>query len=305
MIQIDARSDVPVHVQVATRIRYLIANGDIRTGDRLPATRKLANQLGISFHTVRRAYQDLALEGMVESHAGSGFVVVDASPLGKSDRMERGARVVSDALQQLVGLGLDEQEIEYLIEEQTALLESEDELTKVIVAAPYRELAEACAEAVSSLLQRSCPALTLSDLSAHADADFVLVPFRFIKTAMATQSRADIVGIQYELDEEALSTVSRLLDSETLGLVTRHSDAVGPLTSDLRALTKFSGQVLAVSVQEGDTYLATLMRSCDLLLYTESASRRIRPFLERARVHRKLGIQLSASSIERIRDLIR
>lgn len=305
MIRIDSRSDVPVHVQLAVRIRYLIANGDIRKGERLPATRTLADQLGISFHTVRRAYQDLAADGMVESRAGSGFTVLDPSPLGKSDRMERGARILNDALQQLVGLGLDESEIDYLMEEQKALLETDEEQLRVVVAAAYRELAQACADSASVLLQRTCEAVLLSELDAHADADYLLVPFRNMRSAMSRLTGADVIGIQYEMDDHALSAISRLLENETLGLVTRHVDAIGPLTTELRALTRFSGQVMAMSVEEGETNLGPLIKSCELLVYTSGAHRRIRPYLDRAKSHRMLGMRLSASSIERIRNLVR
>ena len=301
MIDIDRSSGIPIHKQVSDAIRFRIGNGHFRVGDVLPPTRTLANQLDISFHTVRKAYSELVREGIARSKKGSGYVVIETEPLSKSERMERGASVLSAALQNVVGLGLDEEEIEYLFSEQMELMGASEVQTKIVVAAAYRELAQACAIQLASAFQRECHSCTLNELEQHADADVVLVPFKYVRQALSSNAQSDILGVSFELDEEALAAVARLMDHETLGLVCRYSDAIGSLTNDLRAATKFSGQVVAVSVENGDAFLSNMVRECDLLLYTESAARSVRPFLERVSHHAKLGLALAASSIERVR----
>jgi len=304
VIEIDRTSTTAVYQQLVTAMRFRIANGQYRLGDLLPPTRRLASQLNISFHTVRKAYTQLVAEGLVESRKGRGFIVLDANPLGKSERMERGATILSSAFQEIVGLGLDESEVEYLIDEQLSLLDSEDEDIKIVMVAPYRELAQSCAIHVANTFQRTCLSSTLDEVNKHIDADILLVPFRFVKRLLPSNPKSDIVGVGYELSENALALIARLLDHETLGLVTRYSDAVAPLLSDLRSVTKFSGQVLAVSIEEGDSYLTSLIRESDLLVYTRGAERAVRPFLERAQKHVQLILGLAPSSIERMRSLI-
>jgi len=304
VIEIDKSSGQSVHQQVVNAMRFRIVGGLYRIGGRLPATRKLASQLGISFHTVRKAYQQLEEEGLVEAHAGSGFVVKDANPLSKSERMERGASILASALHEAVGIGLDEEEITYLFEEQLSLMESEENETKIVIVTPYRELGQACAAQLSNQLQRDCEIAALNEVSQHADADLLLVPFRHVKQVLSMNPRGDVIGTSFVLGEEALAATARLLDHETLGLVTRYSDAVAPLLAELRAQTKFTGQVLAVSVDEGDAYVASLVRQSELLVYTHGAEKRVRPFLERARKHVELTLSLADSSIERVRSLI-
>jgi GntR family transcriptional regulator len=304
MIEIDRASEAPIHTQVANAIRFKIGNGNYKKGDRLPPTRALAAQLGISFHTVRKAYAELAQEGIIESMPGSGYVVVNAEPLDKSERMERGASLLSHALRQAVGLGLDEEEIEYLFAEQLQLLETSEDTSKIVIAAPYKELAQACAIQVATVFQRECHSCTLDEVGKHADADLFVVPFRNVKQVLSQISRSDVVGMGYDLDEEALGKISRMMDHETLGLVTRYSDAVASLTKELRSLTRFGGQFVAVSVEEGDTYLASLIRDCDVLVYTQGAERAVRPFIERAKKHVRLSFTMAPSSIERVRSII-
>lgn len=304
MIEINRQSGQSVRDQLTSAIRFRIAGGHYRLGETLPATRKLASQLGISFHTVRKAYQQLELEGLVEARKGSGYVVRNASPLDKGARMERGATILGSALEEVVGLGLDEDEIAYLMEEQMALLDADEESIKVVVATSFRELSSACARHFEMAYQRVCEAATLNEVSNHADADLLLVPFSNVKQVLSMNPRADVVGIAADLDEEALAAISRLLDHETLGLVTRYSDAVAPLMADIRAKTRFSGQVIAVSTEEGDSYMASLVRQSELTVYTEESHRRVKPFLERARRHVMLTMAPAASTIERVRSLI-
>ncbi len=81
MIQIDESSPVPIYHQIVEAIRYQVATGRIRAGDRLPAAKAAAEQWGVHLHTVRRAYGELAREGLVEVKRPQGTRVL---PLGKN-----------------------------------------------------------------------------------------------------------------------------------------------------------------------------------------------------------------------------
>jgi GntR family transcriptional regulator/MocR family aminotransferase len=61
--------------QLVEQIRQAIARGRIARGARLPSSRNLADQLGISRNTVVRAYENLILEGHAEARPASGIFV--------------------------------------------------------------------------------------------------------------------------------------------------------------------------------------------------------------------------------------
>jgi len=104
---------------IADRIRLFIATKQFQVGDVLPSTRDLGQQLGASFHTVRKAYHKLTEEGLLRSEKGRGFVVNRQNvPLDKSQRLEMGAGRIRGVLEELIGNGLDEEEIEALFQEQ-------------------------------------------------------------------------------------------------------------------------------------------------------------------------------------------
>ena len=122
MITLDRDSGVPTGEQLVRQLRFEIASGRYQVGDRLPSTRTLASQLGISFHTVRKSYGKLVEIGLLEAIAGSGFVVVASSIGLTTDRLEEGAAVANDAIRRLMGLGLGEREVEALLMEQLGQL---------------------------------------------------------------------------------------------------------------------------------------------------------------------------------------
>jgi GntR family transcriptional repressor for pyruvate dehydrogenase complex len=66
--------------QVVAHVRDLIERKRLRPGDRLPAERNLATQIGVSRPTVRMGLHALAAMGCVESRHGSGTYIPDGPP---------------------------------------------------------------------------------------------------------------------------------------------------------------------------------------------------------------------------------
>src|SRR4051812_14029498 len=66
--------------QVVSHVRTLIERGELRRGDRLPAERDLATQIGVSRPTVRAGLRALAAMGVVRSRHGSGTYIPDGPP---------------------------------------------------------------------------------------------------------------------------------------------------------------------------------------------------------------------------------
>ncbi len=72
---LDLRSGVPVYRQIIDRITEGIAAGTLHIGDQLPTVRQLAVDLAVNPNTVIRAYRELELRGITESHQGSGTFI--------------------------------------------------------------------------------------------------------------------------------------------------------------------------------------------------------------------------------------
>ena len=78
--------------QVYGGLRQAVLTGTFRAGDRLPSTRDLAEQLGISRTVVVLAYEQLMAEGFVVTRTGSGTYVPQGVLATRSAGESRSAR---------------------------------------------------------------------------------------------------------------------------------------------------------------------------------------------------------------------
>jgi GntR family transcriptional regulator len=72
---IDLHSGMPVYRQLIDQVRSGIASGSLTAGDQLPTVRQLAVDLAINPNTVMRAYRELELGGLLETHQGTGTFI--------------------------------------------------------------------------------------------------------------------------------------------------------------------------------------------------------------------------------------
>src|SRR5215467_13771259 len=71
LLALDRRSGDPLHSQLEGRLREAIRSGRLRSGERLPSSRELARELGLSRGLVQDCYAQLQAEGYLESRVGS------------------------------------------------------------------------------------------------------------------------------------------------------------------------------------------------------------------------------------------
>jgi len=80
-ILLEARDRRPLYVQLADELTARIERGELVAGDRLPAMRELAAQLGIALVTVSQAYDSLVARGRAIARVGKGtYVAPPAAP---------------------------------------------------------------------------------------------------------------------------------------------------------------------------------------------------------------------------------
>lgn len=75
-VAVDRNSPVPLYFQVATRLQALIESGELPVGSRLENEVELADRLGVSRPTMRRAIAYLVERGMLVRKRGVGTQVV-------------------------------------------------------------------------------------------------------------------------------------------------------------------------------------------------------------------------------------
>lgn len=88
-IIISNSSDIPIFKQISTSIKTSIYDGELEEGEALPSVRILANDLKISFLTVKRAYDELEAEGLIKTIPGKGsFIAPKNLELMKEEKLK-------------------------------------------------------------------------------------------------------------------------------------------------------------------------------------------------------------------------
>jgi GntR family transcriptional regulator len=92
----------PLYLQVKEQLRHRIAVGELKPGDEIPSIRALAADARVSVITIKRAYLELELEGVIQTRQGRGCFVADNAQLGDTlkeqelqQHLEAAARVAA------------------------------------------------------------------------------------------------------------------------------------------------------------------------------------------------------------------
>lgn len=100
-IQINNSSEDPIYLQIKNQIKAQILSGDLNVGDKLPSIRFLAKELRISMLTAKRAFDELEVEGFINSIQGKGNFV---APQNKELIREEYLRQIELKLQEVIDL---------------------------------------------------------------------------------------------------------------------------------------------------------------------------------------------------------
>ncbi len=71
----------PIYLQIVQAVKSAVATGLMGPGDRFPAVRTIAQELGVNPNTVQKAVTELTALGLIEVHPGQGCYVAVRVPV--------------------------------------------------------------------------------------------------------------------------------------------------------------------------------------------------------------------------------
>lgn len=120
-IIISNQSSVPIYEQIKEQIISSICSGDLSENELLPSIRQLARDLKVSVITTTRAYNDLELEGFVQTVPGKGCYVQKVNNQLVADKCVREVKAaLATALRQGKIAGLTILDLHKLLDEMEA-----------------------------------------------------------------------------------------------------------------------------------------------------------------------------------------
>jgi len=118
LVQLNSALGVPIYIQLMEQIKHAVEVGALKAGQQLPAIRALAEDLVTNPNTVAKAYRELQHEGIIEVRHGSGAFVSERAEIRSARDTQRARSILETAIERLGQLGLAEDEMRRLFENE-------------------------------------------------------------------------------------------------------------------------------------------------------------------------------------------
>lgn len=123
MFDLDTRSRIPIYEQLKDQIMKFIRLGILEPDTKLPSIRSVALETGANVNTVKRAFQELEMEGVIYTLVGKGSFV-SPTALDSTQAAEKALDAISEQLKSAKHKGVQKEEMIKLINE---IYEEDDE----------------------------------------------------------------------------------------------------------------------------------------------------------------------------------
>ena len=118
-MRIEPSSSVPIYRQIIDQIRYQVAAGVLKEGDKVPSVRELAARLAVNQNTILKVYNELCRQNVLRIERGDGtYVSSGRQTIGAAEK----EKAVSNVLREAAVLAV---QLELSIDQASELLRKE------------------------------------------------------------------------------------------------------------------------------------------------------------------------------------
>ncbi|RPJ34533.1 MAG: GntR family transcriptional regulator [Planctomycetaceae bacterium] len=118
-IRIEPSSSAPIYRQIMDQIKYQIAAGMLKAGDKVPSVRQLAGQLAVNQNTILKVYNELCREHVLQVDRGNGTIVAQGNTTtSMSERKKAVAALLREAAVQAIHLDISPEQTHTLLEKE-------------------------------------------------------------------------------------------------------------------------------------------------------------------------------------------
>ena len=131
--EIDTKIDVPIYQQLTDMIKAKALSGELASGTKMPTVRELSKTLGVAQGTVKRAYDELETQGIVNKAQGKGTFINlgESANTNMESRKDRAMLAIDKMFDELESMGFSGTEIDIFLELKSRERESRHEKIKI------------------------------------------------------------------------------------------------------------------------------------------------------------------------------
>ena len=220
----NSQLDIPIYQQLVDQIRAAVKKGTLLPGQQLPTVQEMAKELSIAKGTIKRAYDELEHQGLLEKIQGRGTFVC-YRPSNSSSRKERAMAAIDALLSELEEMGFSQTEISIFLALKQRERSEKLSTVKVAVVECSPEALSQMSEQLRQMKGIELYSYLLESVEAYPyklDEDMELV----VTTAKHSDvienilpDRRKLAKVALRLSLETLSGIVRLQAGERVGVI--------------------------------------------------------------------------------------
>jgi DNA-binding transcriptional regulator YhcF (GntR family) len=277
---LDRSLPVPLGVQLRGKIKYGIACGELRPGERLPSVRDLAVQIGIAPMTVAAVYRELQEAELLEARGGCGTFVASsgAEDATRRDGLRRLRQRVDALLRDAEALGLDDADILALV--NMRLRAAPEAGLRLVFVGVFEAASRGYAAAIQARLPaadrvqavtverlRREPALCLE--AASADLVLTIADRRAEVAGLLGPKAPPLVAVRFLPAEPVRAALAALDPFTRVAVVSLFAEWLAMMTAGVQRFAPHVSQVAATMLEASD--LAERLATADFVVFATGA----------------------------------
>jgi DNA-binding transcriptional regulator YhcF (GntR family) len=319
---LDRQSGLPLYLQIAHELMYLIETAVLRDGDTPPSLRRLARQLRISFLTVDKAYKWLESRGVLTTRRGIGWKVALIRDPSEQDARERLrlTKFVDETLSSAIQHGFDPMTFaRNMVHRATAVerrvpsrklafVECHSEYVDDYVAELRRELSEFNVE-IRGMLTDSLIDVSKRECEEREfleSTDYVLTTFYhsgFVQKVVSPLKRR-IVTLSLALNKEALYKIVSLPAKLRVGAILGPTDPAPTIVKSLEYYRDQPAGSIPYAIVTDSAAVKRLRAMSDSIAYTIACQDQVNAFLRKNEVGILLRFGPAEEDIRKVQALL-
>lgn len=224
IFQVNTSLEVPIYQQLVDRIRAGVKKGTLVPGQQLPTVQETARQLGVAKGTIKRAYDELEHQGLVEKIQGRGTFIC-YQPVNSGSRKEQAMTAIDNLLDQLEEMGFTATEIGIFLSLKQRERTEDLSVVKVAVVECNPEMVSQLSEQILGIKNIELHSYQLESIRQYPytldeETDLVVttaVHGDYLESILS--DRKKVARIAYRLSLETIASLAKLKTGEDLGIV--------------------------------------------------------------------------------------
>ena len=318
---LDRKSGLPLYLQIAHELMYLIETGVLRDGDAPPSLRRLAEQLGISLLTVDKAYKWLQSRGVLATRQGARWKVAlirENSDQNVRERL-RLIKFVDETLSSAMRNGFDPVTFARKMVQRATAVEQQVPFQTLVfvgchsgyvddyVAELRNELSEFKVE-IQGMLTGSLAASKreCADQKFLQRADYVLTTFyhsRFVQKAVS-QLNKRVVALSLALSKEALYKIVSLPRNLRVGAILSPTDPAPPIVKTLEYYRDQPAGSIPYAIVTDLAAVKRLRAKTDSIAYTIACQDQVKSLLKKDEIGIVLRFGPAENDIKKLQAVL-